>query len=125
VKYQIRRLDIWSLAKFMAVWGLIVGFIIGLIMAALFMFMGQWMFYGTSFASAYGLPIDLTSFGAAAAGVMIIVYPIFLAIVGLIGGIITGAIYNLVAAFAGGIQVELTEGTVSVPESKARKTSKK
>jgi hypothetical protein len=42
-------------------------------------------------------------FGVAA----IVVAPIFYGIIGAIGGLVGAAIYNLVAQFTGGIQIEL------------------
>lgn len=119
MKYELKRIDIWSLAKFMAVWGIVVGLIVGIITALLFMAIPvSYTGYGT--INWTGI---MPNFGAIGL-IAIIVYPIVMAVCGLIGGLITGAIYNFVAGWVGGVQVELTEGTVMVPASQARKAKK-
>lgn len=37
----------------------------------------------------------------------IIIFPIFYGVIGFVGGIIMAALYNVVASFAGGIEIEL------------------
>ena len=107
MKYEIKRVDIWSLAKFFAVWGLIIGFIMGLIFAIFVSTLGNFAAFTAS--DAYGIPIDMGAFGAAATVALIFVYPIFLGICGLIGGVVGGFFYNVVAGFVGGIEVDLNQ----------------
>ena len=119
MKYELKKIDIWSLAKFMAVWGIVVGFIVGVLIAIAFMAIPS-SFTGYGTISWSGFMPNFAALGVIA----IVVYPIMMAIAGLIGGIITGALYNCVAGWAGGVQVELVEGTVMVPASQANRPKK-
>lgn len=120
MKYEVKKVDIWSLAKFLAMWGIVVGLIIGILTAIVFLAIpSSYTGYGT--ISWTGFMPNMAAVGTLA----VVVYPIVMAICGLIGGLVTGVIYNFVAGWVGGIQVELTEGTVMVPESQARKTPRK
>ncbi len=122
-KYEIKRLDVWSLTKFMAVWGLVIGFIIGLVSAILLSLFNPLIYVGVNDIGS--LPVDIAGLGTFTAAVLIIVYPIISGIIGLVAGVITGLLYNFVAALVGGIQVQLTEGTVPVPDSQAMSGGKK
>ena len=106
MNYEIKRVDIWSLGKFFAVWGLIIGFIVGLIGAILVSILGN---VALNLSGTYGIPVDMSGFETVAAVVMIFVYPILLGIIGLIGGIIGGFFYNVVAGLVGGIEVDLNQ----------------
>jgi hypothetical protein len=55
-------------------------------------------------ANKQGIPAML--FGAGA----VIVIPIFYGVIGFIGGIISAALYNVVASAIGGIEIELIRG---------------
>ena len=122
-KYEIKSLDVWSLTKFMAVWGLVLGFIIGLISAIMLSLFSPLVYVGAQEIGS--LPVDIAGFGTFAAAVLIIVYPIISGVIGLVAGVITGLLYNFVAALVGGIQVQLAEGTVPVPESQTMSGGKK
>lgn len=94
---SIRRVDPVSAMKVCAVLyaaiGLFIGAIISLIGMAGFMARA-----GQDLPGAFGF-----LFGAAA----IIIAPVFYGIIGAIGGLVMAALYNLVAQFTGGIQIEL------------------
>ncbi len=109
MKYEIKRVDIWSLAKFFAVWGLIIGFIVGLIGAIFVSIIGDIALYSSDLSGTYGIPIDMSGFETVAAVAMIFVYPIMMGICGLIGGVIGGFFYNVVAGLVGGIEVDLNQ----------------
>lgn len=94
VKRRIKRIAPLQLGKMLA---LLYG-IIGLIFIPFFLFM-------TAFSSQ--MPADQRT-GVMAMGVgMAIAAPILYAVFGFIGGIIGACIYNLLAKFAGGIEVEV------------------
>src|SRR5262245_30847038 len=94
---SIRRVDPVSAMKVSAVLygfiGLIMGVIISLISLAGFMA-----------SASQDMPGSFRFFFGVAA---VIVAPIFYGIIGAIGGLVGAAIYNLVAQFTGGIQIEL------------------
>ena len=95
----IRRVDPLSLGK---VWGLVYCFI-GLIAGAIFALIST---VGAGFASALsqsGQPWLGAIFGVGA----IIILPIFYGVLGFVVGLIGALIYNLVAGWVGGIQIEL------------------
>jgi hypothetical protein len=86
---QIRRFSIGQAAKFMGVLYLLFGLIFSpfFLLADMFAFEGQ------------------GSFGAVFAIAMPVLYGIF----GVIGGAIGAALYNLVAGWVGGVEVEIEQ----------------
>jgi hypothetical protein len=97
----IRRIGVLSLAKIQAVLGAGIGLIIG-ICIALFSLLGG----GALMASGQ----DGSSAGA---GMMmgmglgaVIIFPIFYAVVGFIGGLLSAWLFNLAAGFVGGLEIE-------------------
>ena len=97
MKKEITKVGILSLIKlYGAIYG-VLGFIIGLF-AALFATTG-------TLAGEDMLPF-------AAGGIaMVIIMPIFYAIVGVIAGALGGALYNLFAGWVGGVQIEMKDVT--------------
>ncbi len=99
----IKRIDPFSLGKIM---GVIYG-IFGLIIGAMF-----------SLLSMLGGLAGLAQDGGAGAGFVslilgvgsIIVLPLFYGVVGLIGGVITGFLFNLAAGWCGGLSIEVEGG---------------
>jgi len=97
---KLKRLDILSVAKFMAVYGAIIGFIAGILEAIAFAILGQ-----TSSSGLLAMPTAGPTFGYLA----IITYPIIYAILGFISGAIFAALYNLIAKWTGGIKMEFEQ----------------
>lgn len=90
---QLKYIDPISLAKVLAVIYLIIGFVIGLVFAAL-----------TSLGALIpGNGAFAIMFGVAA----IVVFPILYAVIGFVGGAILAIIYNFVASRIGGVKVIL------------------
>jgi hypothetical protein len=104
----IRRFGVLSVGKIMGLTYALIGLIAGALFS-LFAIMGSAISAAAADSSA-GLAGML--FGAGA----IIMFPIFYGILGFIGGLLTAAIYNLVAGFTGGIEMELAApATAAVP----------
>ena len=94
---SIRRIDPVSAMKVCAVLYAVIGLIIGAILSLVSM-VGIMAAASQNLPRAFGL-----IFGAAA----IVIAPIFYGVIGAIGGLITAAVYNLIARFTGGLQIEL------------------
>ena len=95
---EIKKIDPMSMGKVMGgIYGLF-----GLLVAALML----------CFASSLSSAVD-SSAGASAlfgGGILSLIFlPIFYGIAGLIGGIITAWIYNVVAGYTGGLMIELSD----------------
>jgi Na+/H+-dicarboxylate symporter len=83
-----------SLGKMLAVIEAVIGFIMGIFVAAF-----------APFASSFG---EMGPFSAAALGLLvIIILPVILAIVGFVMGVVTAFVYNEVAKRFGGIKLDL------------------
>jgi hypothetical protein len=99
----IRRFDVLSVGKIMgATYGLL-----GLIFGLIFSFLA---ILGATAGLAAGNGGEDAVFGFFFGAGAIIFLPIFYGFMGFVAGIVGSAIYNLVAGFAGGIQVELDSG---------------
>ena len=94
---SIQRVDPISAMKVCAVLYAVLGLIIGVFISLLSM-VGFMAAASESSSGAFGF-----IFGAAA----IVVLPIFYGVLGAIGGLISAALYNVVARFTGGLQIEL------------------
>ena len=94
---SIQRVDPISAMKVCAVLYAVIGLVAGAIFSLVGM-AGLMARSNPELPAAFGL-----IFGAAA----IIILPICYAIFGAIGGLIMAAIYNLVARYTGGIQIQL------------------
>lgn len=96
---EVKRIDPWSLGKVTAalgvVWGIIAGILgaIGFLIGSGTVEMAQFTGYGTGFFAGVGILI-------------IIIMPVIGAIAGLLGGIITAALYNIVVKYVGGVILE-------------------
>ena len=91
--YEIKKIDILSLAKIFGV----LYFLLGLIVGFIFFFI-----------SLVGLIFSENSSGAMGSGVLsIILFPLFYGFTGFISGIIMGFIYNFISDWIGGIKLEL------------------
>ena len=101
-KVQIKRVGVFSCAKMYAITLAAVGLLIGIIYGVIFMVLGGAMLAGggrdTGMAGGSTIVIGL---------VMIIVIPVFYGILGFIGGLVGGTVYNIASGIVGGIEMEL------------------
>jgi len=101
-RLQIKKLGVLSVAKIQAFVGFVVGLILGILYFLIFAIFGAVIMSmaGRDGAAAGGITIV---YGIAA----LIGFPIFYAVAGFVGGAIVTLIYNLVARFVGGIEIEV------------------
>jgi hypothetical protein len=95
-KLIVRRVGVLSLAKMMGALDALLGLIIGAFVS-LFAVVGASLMQSAVGSAGLGM-----LFGVGA----IIVFPILYGILGFITGLICGALYNVVAGIAGGIELE-------------------
>ncbi len=93
---EIKRIDPFSLGKIYGLTGAVVGLVIGILLSIVHMIVG---------AAAGEIAALSSLFG----GMAFLLVPIFYGIVGFLGGIIAGIIYNICASWVGGIKIELME----------------
>jgi hypothetical protein len=91
---EIKSVDVMSVAKIKAVFGIIIGLVYGIMAAFVFGAMGM-------SRGATGLEV----FGIAS----IVIFPIIFAIMAFICGAIVAVLYNVVAGWVGGIRVDLVQ----------------
>jgi hypothetical protein len=92
----IRRVDALSVGKVLGCLYFLLGLIVGGFIT-LFTMLGA----AAAGPRRGGLPDVIFGVGA------VIVIPVFYGVVGLIGGLISGTLYNVVASVVGGIEIEL------------------
>jgi hypothetical protein len=92
VRYRVTRVDPFQVAKVMGV----LYIVMGLVFAALFFMVSKLI--PTEAENAVGFPFS--------SGLMLVL-PIFYGVIGFIATLIGAALYNMVAGFVGGIDVEL------------------
>ena len=101
-KVQIKRMGVLSCAKIYSITLAAMGLIIGVIYGLIFMVVGGAMMAGggrdSGMAGGSSIVIGL---------VMMIAIPVFYGIIGFIGGIIGGLVYNVAAGVVGGLELEL------------------
>ncbi len=90
---KIKKFGVFSVGKIYAIFMAIVGFIAGILYAI----------FGPELFSQPGTTDFASDFGAAA----IIVLPLVYAILGFIIGVLAALLYNLIAKFVGGIEIEI------------------
>jgi len=101
----VRRVGALSLGKVLGAVYALLGLIIGAFFA-LFSVLGSLLGIAAGGPDAQGSD---ALFGLLFGVGSIIFLPIFYGIIGFIGGLITAWIYNLVARFAGGLEIELED----------------
>jgi hypothetical protein len=96
----IRHVGVWSVSRLYGALSAAIGLLIGVCFALVAMLGGM----AGAMNSGSGLPSrgPFAVFGVAA----IILFPIFYGILGLVGGAIGAALYNLFAGMLGGIELE-------------------
>ncbi|MBV8860007.1 MAG: hypothetical protein JOZ02_23955 [Acidobacteria bacterium] len=101
-KVQIKRVGVFSCAKMYSITLAAVGLIFGVIYGLIFIVLGGAMMAGggrdSGMAGGSTLAIGL---------VMMVAIPIFYGVIGFIGGIIGGLVYNVAAGVVGGLELEL------------------
>jgi hypothetical protein len=112
-KVQIKRVGVFSCAKIYSITLAAMGLVVGVIYGLIFMVLGGAMMAGggrdAGTAGASSLVIGL---------IMMIAIPVFYGIIGFIGGIIGGLVYNVAAGVVGGLELELENmdgGTTYAP----------
>ena len=89
---KITKLGILSVAKIQAIIMAIFGLIIGILIAIV---------------SALHIPMQNAGFGPELGIAAIIIFPIMYAIIGFIAGALGAALYNVIANWIGGIEIEI------------------
>lgn len=95
----IKRINPVSFAKLEGILGAIIGLIAGIILAVFGSLIGSL----APQVGGIGAPRIGAEFGIAS----IIILPIMYGIFGFIGGLVGGGLYNLVAKWVGGIEIDL------------------
>jgi hypothetical protein len=98
----LRRVGTLSLGKFM---GFLYG-LLGLLIGAVFSLISLLGFAAQNQGQGQGQAALLIGVGVGS----IIIFPLLYGFLGFLGGIIFGALFNLVASMAGGIEIELIRG---------------
>ncbi|UCC79022.1 MAG: hypothetical protein JSW64_12190 [Candidatus Zixiibacteriota bacterium] len=101
----VKSLGLFSLAKIMGITYAFFGFIVGLFFS-FFALMGAIL--GATLEDSPE-PLIGMIFGVGS----VILFPILYGLLGFIGGIITAGIYNLVAKWVGGLEIELQEKSIA------------
>lgn len=97
----IKRISPLSLGKIQALAGIVIGLIVGLLMFVMGTVLG-------SFSSASGVAVPRGGL-AMMGGLSIIMLPILYGIFGFVGGVIGAWVYNIVAKWIGGIEIDLEQ----------------
>ena len=84
----LKKISVWPFAKFYAVFMAVLGFIIGLLFALI------------NLAAPIESPYQVFGFAT------IVVFPIIYGLMGFAMGLVTSWLYNLVAKFVGGIELD-------------------
>ncbi|MGH9839465.1 MAG: hypothetical protein ACREEM_11850 [Blastocatellia bacterium] len=93
----VKRVGVLSVGKIMGILYALVGLILGALFSLLSL-------AGAAFGSTSGQENVLAMlFGVGA----VVILPLFYGAIGFIGGIIFASLYNLVASYTGGIEVEI------------------
>jgi len=113
MRYEIKRIDIWSVVKIVFLLSLIGGFLLGVFYAALIGFITSFSdtMGGDEFTDALGV------FGGVALIFIVIACTIFFAGIYTVMAAIGAALYNFFARWAGGIALELNsaEDQIATP----------
>jgi hypothetical protein len=102
---EVKKINVLSLAKIQAIFGFIFGLLAGIFWAIAISWINSSVDYAGTSANAALMRSALPLSGVGA----IIILPFLYAIMGFIGGAIIAWIYNLIAGWIGGIELEFKE----------------
>lgn len=103
-RVMIKRVGVLSLAKIQAVVMAAIGVFVGVIYALMMLTFGAVMM-----SQAGNSGIGAMAGGVAGGLLMIVIIPVFYAVLGFITGAISAFIYNLAAGVIGGLELELSD----------------
>jgi|SRR3989344_7354244 len=98
---KLKKIGVWSLAKLQAIIMAIVGFFAGLFFWGISTLLGGAAGFG-------GMPPSYSMFGMGGA-ILIIGMPILYGLMGLVFGALGAVVYNLVAGWVGGLELEFEQ----------------
>ncbi|HUF04845.1 MAG TPA: hypothetical protein VMM38_11810 [Aridibacter sp.] len=105
-KLRIKKLGIWSVAKMYGIMALIIGLLIGIPYGLIVIILSL---VGASFGGNDALSVGG---GGVVMGIILMIgIPVGYAVIGIIGGAAGALIYNLFAALAGRIEIEVEQVT--------------
>ncbi len=117
MRYELKRIEIWSVVKIIFVISLFIGFLISLLYAGLFLLMG-------TLGSALGGQdiANILPVGGVALVFIIVFVTIVISVVYTLAAIIFIGLYNLIAGWAGGFIVHFEsipehQQTISTPKT--------
>jgi len=121
MRFELRRIGIWSLTRvsffFHAIAGLVMGFACALMI-------GLWLAVLEHLPARYDTGYGTEAFPV---GVMLIIVPIACSVgggvFGTIGTIVLAFVYNLIARLTGGIELDLAEVTITTPPAPVDRTT--
>lgn len=111
MKYELKRISVWSVIKISFLINLVLGFLVGIFYAFMLMLITMMPMYYMSDELGSGFP-------AALSGIMLIILPILMAgimsVMNTILAAIATLVYNLSAKLVGGLEWELAQVTEKV-----------
>jgi len=109
---ELRRINILQAGLFLGVFYAILGLVIGLMYGVMLLVMGA---VGATAVGSGGAgsgapgPGQMMAIMGGMGLFMIILIPVMYGAMGFVGGLISAALYNLIAKFVGGIKVEVVD----------------
>ena len=103
---EVKKVNIYSIAKMIALFGAIMGLIYGIQVGLTSMATPLTFAEATGYAQE-DMSVAATAYSIALGWWMLIIAPILYAVIYFISGLITGLLYNLFAKFIGGVKVVL------------------
>ena len=102
MRYEIQRVEIWPIVKLVLIISLLFGFFMGLLNAGFVLLVDT-----MSRTAAHVGFQDVQSFGASFALFVLMFSTVFIAILSTVAAMILTAFYNLIAAWVGGLVVDI------------------
>ena len=114
MEYEIKRFNIWSVAKIVFIIFLIIGFLVSLFYMAILSVIGN-LFQALELDEFEGEAIGLSSL----VGIFLIIFlPFFYATITSIFSIFFTGLYNIIAGFVGGIKFNINKKSFEISEEK-------